>query len=57
MSHRFIEYEPLKGEIPGRKNGSLISMEKVRQFLILLINYKIEVNFSLIQMRKFMKVR
>ena len=27
MSHRYIGYEPLKGEIPGRNNGSLISME------------------------------
>ena len=28
MNHRFKEYGPYKGEIPGRKNGSLISMEK-----------------------------
>ncbi|WP_340202150.1 translational GTPase TypA [Ascidiimonas sp. W6] len=28
MNHRFLEYQPLKGEIPGRINGSLISMEK-----------------------------
>ncbi|UYW00414.1 translational GTPase TypA [Flavobacterium agricola] len=27
MSHRFIEYQPYKGEIAGRNNGSLISME------------------------------
>lgn len=27
MAHRFLEYQPLKGEIPGRINGSLISME------------------------------
>ncbi|MEC5164703.1 GTP-binding protein [Flavobacterium sp. PL11] len=27
MSHRFIGYEPFKGTIPGRNNGSLISME------------------------------
>jgi GTP-binding protein len=27
MSHRFKEYQPMKGEIPGRNNGSLISME------------------------------
>ncbi len=27
MSHRFLEYQPFKGEIPGRINGSLISME------------------------------
>lgn len=28
MNHRFIEFQPYKGEIPGRMNGSLISMEK-----------------------------
>ena len=27
MNHRFIEFSPFKGEIPGRINGSLISME------------------------------
>lgn len=27
MAHRFIGYEPLKGDISGRINGSLISME------------------------------
>lgn len=27
MSHRYIGYEPFKGVIPGRNNGSLISME------------------------------
>ncbi len=27
MSHRFIEYQPLKGGIPERQNGSLVSME------------------------------
>lgn len=27
MSHRFKEYQPYKGEIPGRQNGSLIVME------------------------------
>ena len=27
MSHRFIEFQPYKGDIPGRQNGSLISME------------------------------
>jgi GTP-binding protein len=28
MTHRFLEYQPYKGEIPGRQNGSLISMEQ-----------------------------
>ncbi|MCB0503887.1 MAG: translational GTPase TypA [Cyclobacteriaceae bacterium] len=27
MTHRFNKYEPMKGDIPGRINGSLISME------------------------------
>lgn len=27
MSHRFLEFQPFKGEIPGRQNGSLISIE------------------------------
>lgn len=27
MTHRFIDFQPHKGEIPGRINGSLISME------------------------------
>jgi GTP-binding protein len=28
MAHRFRAFEPWKGNIPGRQNGSLISMEK-----------------------------
>lgn len=28
MSHRFKEFQPFKGEIHGRQNGSLISMEQ-----------------------------
>ncbi|MFV0530811.1 MAG: translational GTPase TypA [Flavobacteriales bacterium] len=28
MAHRFKEYQPIKGGIPERQNGSLISMEK-----------------------------
>jgi GTP-binding protein len=27
VSHRFKDYEPWKGEIPGRSNGSIIAME------------------------------
>ena len=30
MAHRFKEFQPLKGDIPQRSNGSLISMEKGR---------------------------
>lgn len=28
MTHRYLEYQPYKGDIPGRLNGSLISMEQ-----------------------------
>ena len=28
MTHRFFEYQPYKGGIPERQNGSLVSMEK-----------------------------
>ncbi|GAA0757568.1 translational GTPase TypA [Psychroflexus lacisalsi] len=28
MAHRFKEFQPLKGDIPQRQNGSLVSMEK-----------------------------
>ena len=27
MTHRFVEYAPFKGDIPGKFNGSLVSME------------------------------
>lgn len=27
VTHRFIEFQPYKGEMPGRQNGSLIAME------------------------------
>lgn len=32
MSHRFVGYEPFKGEIPKRQNGSLIAMEMGQVF-------------------------
>lgn len=32
MSHRFLEYQPWKGDIPGRHNGALISMETGQAF-------------------------
>jgi len=28
VTHRFLEYQPFKGDIPGRQNGSLISLEQ-----------------------------
>jgi GTP-binding protein len=32
MSHRFVGYEPYRGEIPKRQNGSLIAMETGQVF-------------------------
>lgn len=32
MSHRFIEFQPWKGHIPKRQNGSLVSMENGTSF-------------------------
>lgn len=45
MAHRFKEYQPLKGGIPERQNGSLVSMETGQAIHILLISYKIEGSF------------
>jgi GTP-binding protein len=28
MAHRFFEYQPMKGDVPQRQNGSLVSMER-----------------------------
>jgi GTP-binding protein len=28
MTHRYLEYQPYKGDIPGRQNGSMISLEQ-----------------------------
>ncbi len=28
MAHRYLEYQPMKGDIPQRQNGSLVSMER-----------------------------
>ena len=32
MTHRFLEYQPIKGEIEGRKNGSLIAKKPGTSF-------------------------
>ena len=32
MTHRFVEYQPVKGEIDGRRNGSLIAKEPGNAF-------------------------
>ena len=58
MAHRFKEYQPLKGDIPGRHFWIFsIYGKRVQQFLILLINYKIEVSFLLSQEKIFTKDR
>ena len=38
MTHRFMGYEPWKGDIPGRQNGSLIVMENGTAFAYSLDN-------------------
>ncbi len=38
MSHRFLEFQPHKGEIPGRQNGSLIVMENGKSIAFSLNN-------------------
>ena len=45
MAHRFMEYKPWKGFIPGRNNGVLISKNQKKQQGILLINYRIGEDF------------
>jgi GTP-binding protein len=57
MTHRFKEFQPHKGDIPGRINGSLISMETERQFLTVSTTCKNVVSFSLNLLRKFTKGR
>jgi GTP-binding protein len=51
MAHRFKGFEPWKGNIPGRISGVLLSKE--RGTSVALISYRIEVNFLLIQEKKF----
>jgi predicted membrane GTPase involved in stress response len=57
MAHRFNEYKPWKGNIPGRNNGVLISKNTGRQPLIRLINYRTVVHFLLILEKKYTQDR
>jgi GTP-binding protein len=41
MAHRFTEYKPWKGSIPGRNNGVLLSKIRTEQLVTLSINYRI----------------
>ena len=43
MTHRFREYAPLKGDIPGRNKGSLVSLEQGQVLAYSLKSCKIEV--------------
>ena len=38
ISHRFLSFEPWKGEIPGRTNGSIVSLETGNAFAYALNN-------------------
>lgn len=40
MSHRFLGFEPYRGSIPSRQNGSLISMEKGKAIPYSLNNFQ-----------------
>ncbi len=40
MNHRFKEFQPWKGDIPGRQNGSLISMETGKSIPFSMFNLK-----------------
>ena len=44
MAHRFKEYQPHKGEIERRTNGSMIAMETGTALLMPLINCRIVVS-------------
>ena len=57
MNHRFKEFQPFKGDIPSRINGSMISMEREQLSLILLTNFKKEASFLLVQMKRSILVK
>ena len=58
MAHRFSEYKPWKGPIPGRNNGVLtFQKHRKRQQVILLINYRTGELSLLIREKKYMPDR
>ena len=57
MAHRFKDYQPFKGEIVRRTNGSMIAWRLVLPTHTLLISCRIVVSSSSNQVRKFMADR
>ncbi len=57
MAHRFKEYQPYKGEISRRSNGSMIALETVLPLLTLSISCRIVVSSSSIRVRRFTEAR
>ena len=57
INHRFMEFQPFKGEIPSRINGSLISMEKGSAIPYALDKLQEEVVFLSFPMKKFTPVK
>ena len=53
MAHRFKEYQPFKGEITRRTNGSMIAMERVQLSPTLSTNCKTAASSLSIQEKKF----
>jgi predicted membrane GTPase involved in stress response len=57
MSHRFLEYQPYKGDIEKRTNGSIIAMEGGTLMHMLSINFRIAVDSLFYHRKKYMQVR
>ena len=57
MNHRFMEFQPFKGQIPGRTNGSLISMEKGGAIPYSLDKLQERGKFLFIPMKKYTPVK
>lgn len=57
MAHRFKEYQPYKGDIERRSNGSMIAMESGTALLTLSTSCKTAVSSLSIRRMKYMQVR
>ena len=57
MAHRFKEYQPFKGDIPRRTNGSMIAMEQELPLLTPSTSCKTAVSSLFIRKTKYMPDR
>jgi len=57
MAHRFKEFQPLKGDIPQRQNGSLVSMEKGKAIPYSIDKLQDRGSFLSHPVKKFTKVK